>query len=167
MPTPIYTLIDSVTLASSASLVTFSSIPGTFGDLVLATKTVSSLDTASGYMRFNSDSGANYTMVFMLGNGTRAASTQRSFSSLRINTYDSTSIATGQSSTAKIQIFDYSTTDKHKTVLSRGDNAENGVSAISGRWANTAAITSIEFFSANNDYAIGSTFFLYGIAKAL
>jgi hypothetical protein len=74
MSTPTYTLIDSVTLGASAASVTFSSISATGkGDLVL----VSNVIVANGYeagVRFNSDSGNNYTMVNMRGTGSSTSS---------------------------------------------------------------------------------------------
>ena len=65
------------------------------------------------------------------------------------------------------QFMDYSATDKHKSALSRANNAEIGTMASALRWANTAAITSIESFAFSNSWAAGGTVNLYGIAKAL
>jgi hypothetical protein len=64
--------------------------------------------------------------------------------------------------------FDYSSTDKHKTVLSRssvGSGANPGVSASAAIWSNTAAINSILVGTGSRDWAAGSTFNLYGVAK--
>ena len=160
-----YTLIDSVTLTSSASSVTFSSIPQTYGDLVLTYELLGVGGIASVGHRLNADSGSNYSYVRMAGNGSTSISGSGSLDSMTIsaNAYPTTTTK-GMGST---QFMDYSATDKHKSALSRANNAEIGTMASALRWANTAAITSIESFAFSNSWAAGGTVNLYGIAKAL
>jgi hypothetical protein len=149
MPTPTYTLIDSVTLGSSASSVTFSSIDQTYGDLVLSTQANTSV-----LLRVNGDSGANYSFVYMYGSsgGTgSAASTGGTLANIGTN--------------GLAEINDYSATDKHKTIISRY-NLSTFVEARATRWESTAAITSLLLYTGSS-FNAGSTFFLYGIAKAL
>jgi hypothetical protein len=163
MPTPTYIPLATVTLGSSASSVTFSSIPATYRDLILVmnSKVVSS--TASVRARFNGDSGSNYPRVAMSGDGSRTLSVAdtQSFASIS----GATSVSDAFSYNSVTQIMDYSATDKHKTVLSRANNTSNEVSAIASRWANTSAITSVEVFVSSGSYDTGSTFALYGIAS--
>ena len=59
MATATYTLINSTTLSSSASTVTFSSIP-TGGDLAIVVETTLT-GSASINFRLNNDSGSNYS----------------------------------------------------------------------------------------------------------
>jgi hypothetical protein len=61
--------------------------------------------------------------------------------------------------------MDYSATDKHKTVISRFGSAARETQATASRWANTAALTSINFFqeSGGVTFSTGSTFSLYGV----
>ena len=60
--------------------------------------------------------------------------------------------------------MDYSATDKHKTMLSRGGSSSFGVGMNAGRWANTSAVTSVLVIGQSGlDFAAGSTFYLYGI----
>jgi hypothetical protein len=163
MATPTYTLIDSVTLTTEAT-VTFTSIPQTFGDLVLVVNQSSPSGAKGTKVYFNGDSGSNYFNLYM---GGTSASTASSI------VYGSTSILTGGYITASnvgvpmfviSQIMDYSATDKHKSVLSRSNTptgSNSGVVAWAGRWANTSAITSILISDGN--WAVGSTFYLYGI----
>jgi len=162
MPTPTYTPLATVTLASSASSVTFSSIPATYRDLIL---TVAGTNSANAFitLQFNGDTGSNYSMVFMQGSGSGATST--SSSGVEIITSQNnvgTALKTGL-----IQIMDYSATDKHKTVLARTDGENSGTrltAALAARWANTAAITSIRVYDGNgSNYLTGSTFNLYGV----
>ena len=162
MATPTYDLIDSVTLSSSASSVTFSSIDQSYRDLVLIVEALGNASSAANVrVTFNSDSGSNYPYVGMSGNG----STAISFSGT------STSISGfGSDGTTKVlssfQILDYSVTDKHKPVLVRVNRPDLVVQARAARWANTSAITTVTITDnlANDGYAAGSTFYLWGVS---
>jgi hypothetical protein len=59
--------------------------------------------------------------------------------------------------------MDYSATDKHKTYLSRSNNADNGTTALTGRWANTSAITTVAISSQTGSIRTGTSISLYGI----
>lgn len=158
-----YNLLDSVTLSSSASSVTFSSIDQSYGDLVLVISPKSLTPTGYGgaaLIRFNSDSGSNYSYVFMYGNGSTASSS----SGTTTNVYGGYQANNDNTPNFLANIMDYSATDKHKAVLTRHGQAENIVYARVYRWANTAAITSIDIASSGGDFAAGSTFYLYGVA---
>lgn len=151
-----YTALGTVTLASSASSVTFAGIPATgYRDLVLVYEgTVSS--STDFTTRFNGDTtGSNYFRVFAFGNGSSASSGTTNESYWMYQT-------TAGRGTNILNIFDYSATDKHKSILNRYDQAGNGASMIAGRWASTAAITSI---TTNGPFNAGSNFSLYGIAS--
>ena len=66
-------------------------------------------------------------------------------------------------STVVAQIMDYSATDKHKTVLTRSDNAGDRVRAYAGRYASTSAITTVSIgITGGATYSIGSTISIYG-----
>ena len=157
MPTPTYTALANITLGTAASSITFSSIPATYRDLVLV---VNGTESANQYIavRYNSDTGSNYSYVRMT-DGPASASGTETFGRLGVgNPMDRFLVIA--------QIMDYSATDKHKTWLSRSNIPANFVGAIAGRWANTAAITSVNVLTTTADtYAIGTTFALYGIAS--
>jgi len=154
MPTPTYTPLATVTLASTTGTITFSSIPATYRDLILICQYT---NDSNPLVRFNSDSGSNYSYVRMLGTGsTTASDVSVSQSGLAIATGSATG---GQ--TSIVQIMDYSATDKHKTALIRNGLASTNVNASGNRWANTAAITSVTLQIGT--FGIGSTFSLYGV----
>jgi hypothetical protein len=160
MPTPTYTLIDSVTLASSAASVTFSSIDQTYGDLILIATSISTAN-AGTRMRLNSDSSTIYSRVYMNGSGTSATSSASSGNNVFYGG--------GASSSPSLevhQLMDYSATDKHTSILTRYDIPGSLTRAGAHRYASTSAITAIEFYGTAN-FDAGSTYFLYGIAKAL
>ena len=162
MPTPTYTPLATVTLGSTATSVTFSSIPATFRDLVLVGQFIPTLDpvTDSFYIKMNGDTGSNYSYVRMTGNGSSAASFSASGAD---NTGNAAGVMTTQQGNVIINLFDYSATDKHKTWLSRANFG--WVSAFAGRWANTNAVNSFAISLNGTTFRVGSTFALYGIAS--
>lgn len=154
------TPLANLTLASAQGTVTFSSIPSTYRDLVLILQPLTT-GTLSGYVRFNGDSGSNYTEVYMSGTGSTAYSGTASLTYLDFSFYASSTNTSPM--VVKMDFMDYSATDKHKTVLTRANGAANGVDAMGQRWASTSAITSIAVVG-NASFQAGSTFALYGIS---
>jgi hypothetical protein len=166
MPTPTYDLIASNVLSSSASSVTFSSIPATYRDLVLVIRAENSQPELSNTLiRFNSDSGSNYSVVTATGSGSSTSSRTVSTTSLYADL--DVRFAPSEPCITIFQVMDYSATDKHKTALSRSNVASRGVGMYAGRWASTSAITSITatIEASAGQYASGSSFHLYGIAS--
>jgi len=161
MPTPTYTPLANVTLGSAASSVTFGSIPATYRDLIIVG--VAAGSTGLGVRaRFNGDTGSFYSFQAMHGTGSSAfATAQQSIAQIVLT--NSVSANVGSLLQFQSQFMDYSTTNKHKAVLSRGDNAANGTEAIVAQWANTAAINSIQLITSSGNFSIGSTFALYGV----
>ena len=164
MPTPTYTPLATVTLGSSASSVTFSSIPATYRDLiiVLSVKSTSAADQDGLFIRLNNDS-SNGSRVTMLG---RASNERLSDTGTAIGTPLAGNPA--NLSPIIIQVMDYSATDKHKSVLVRANSdapSQNGVvAAVAGRWASTSAVTSVVLLpEVGPNFASGSTFNLFGV----
>jgi hypothetical protein len=152
-----YTALANVTLGSSASTVTFSSISGSYRDLVLVIDATLS-GAGQPTIELNSDSG-NYSMVMMGGTG---SSTQSATDTL---IYIGSNFSNYASFTSQINLMDYSATDKHKTVLIRAGASATSVVATAARWANTAAVTSIRCRTLSaSTYQAGSTFALYGVS---
>jgi hypothetical protein len=159
MPTATYTPLATVTLASTSGSITFSSIPGTYRDLILVIDGNTSGTGVPVGLRFNADSGTNYAGVIMSGSGSAAASSSNSANNVAdIAYFDNTS-----KMNAITQIMDYSATDKHKTLLSRSNQAGTYVLAYASRWANTSAITSIQVLPLVSSLAAGTTLSLYGV----
>jgi len=159
MPTPTYTPLANLTLSGTAASVTFSSISQAYRDLVLVF--YGNATTFQDFnIRINGDTGANYSQMFMRGNGGATAS-----NGTQSTTIMQCTVSSMLQSANKVQylvnIMDYSATDKHKAMLVEGTNANVGTETMSGRWASTAAITNISIIAS---FAAGSTFALYGIA---
>ena len=154
MPTPTYTPLATVTLASTASSVTFGSIPATYRDLIIVSNMLNTVDAVDGTIYFNGDTtAANYTRVFMYATGSVLSSTGN-------NQSFTPRIAVGS---LVVQIMDYSATDKHKTTLVRSDQAGYITYTQASRWANTAAVNTIRLAPASGSFAIGFTASLYGV----
>jgi hypothetical protein len=158
-----YEAIATQTLGSSASSVTFSSIPGTYTDLVLVTSVIGTGDLQING-RVNSDTGSNYSTTYLAGNGTSAAS-DRAVNATTFGTDYYFSITTAGNATI-LQFMNYVNSTTYKTVLCRSGVASKGTNATVALWRNTAAITSITLLASQNAFNTGSTFSLYGIKAA-
>jgi hypothetical protein len=156
-----YEPIATFTVSTAQASYTFSGISGSYTDLVLV---VTGTASSGSYftLRFNSDTGSNYSNTEMDGYSGGAASNRNTSSSYMYNG----SIQTTQTNTIS-HIQNYSNSTTNKTVLTRSNYATSGVKASVGLWRNTAAITSIEIGTGGaNTYQSGATFTLYGIAAA-
>jgi hypothetical protein len=157
MPTSTYVSLATQSLTSTASSVTFSSIPATYRDLVLVHVGATSAEDQIR-IRFNSDTGSNYSFVQMGGDSGGSFSTSGTLDGARIS-FGSTGI-----NSTIVHIMDYSASDKHTTLLSRANKAAGDVRAHAARWANTAVVTTVTFYPITGTFSSGSTFSLYGIA---
>jgi len=157
-----YIALSTITLGTATSSVTFGSIPQTYRDLVLVSNASGSA-TLEGRVRLNADSGSNYHSVRMSGNG--SSSTSASLGSQTSGSISTIATATtGGALQIELQVMDYSATDKHKTMLARSDQSAVATEAVALRWANTAAVTTVQILTSTGNFAIGATFSLYGIA---
>jgi hypothetical protein len=162
---PTYEPIATTTITSNTTGITFSSISSSYTDLILVLSIITQTEDASINLRFNSDTGTNYSYTSLYGYSSSAAS-GRTNSSAQIRILGeyygtSTTIPT----LAKVHIFNYAGST-NKTVLSEASGDKNGtgeVGRFSGLWRNTAAITSITI---NNNVSSGTTMTLYGIKAA-
>ena len=155
-----YTPIATNTLSSAASTVTFSSIPGTYTDLVIVHQGTAVTTAAVINMELNSDTTAgNYSLTFMYGDGTSAASGRYTGDKMVGRNY----IAQQNNI---LQIMNYSNSTTYKTTLSRSNSAGNLTQALVSLWRNTAAVTSIRLFVGAGNFDTGTTFTLYGIGAA-
>jgi hypothetical protein len=160
-----YSTIATTTLGSAAPSYTFSSIPSTYTDLVLIVNGSASSTAFNAYIRFNSDTGSNYSITTLLGTGT-AAQSGRQTSATFIGIDSQAAWRSGNRTQNRVNIMNYANTTTNKTVLTRADAPADATDAIVGLWRNTAAITSILVAAGGVDFATGTTFTLYGIAAA-
>lgn len=156
-----YTPIATYTLGSNTT-VTFSSIPQTYTDLLLVTEATGTTNGAMD-VRFNGDTGSNYSRTGFYGDGT-------SGSSYRNNNLPYGLISAGVSSSAisLTHILSYTNSSTYKTFLTRGNEATTHSGLAMYLWRNTSAITSISLTGdpIGSNIGAGSTLTLYGIAAA-
>lgn len=165
-----YTPIATTTLGSAQADITFSSIAGTYTDLVLVLYgRASRADTSSGTLvNLNSDTGTNYSQTRIEGDGTSAVSARNSNQTSMINAdIAANNLASGIFSQVIWQFMNYSNTTTYKTVLVRTASASNEVKALVSLWRSTSAITTIKVApSGGFNFMTGTQATLYGIAAA-
>jgi hypothetical protein len=158
-----YEPIATTTLGSAQSSVTFSSISGSYTDLVLIASAKGSVNDRSFLVRFNSDTGSNYSGTYIIGLGSSASSSRyTSESSIRLGSV----ISNTNFDTYVVSINNYSNATTYKSLLSRENVSSIGVLALAGLWRSTNAITTINLLLNEGNFASGSTFTLYGIKAA-
>jgi hypothetical protein len=161
-----YEPIATQTLGSAAASVTFSTIPGTYTDLVLICNAkMASNETLM--LRYNSDTATNYSDTYLNGNGTAAASARTTNNTKQDLVYTGSGKNT-EFFTVICNILNYTNTTTNKTTLIRSSAANSEATAIVSLWrATPAAITTITLLGNNSsNIASGSTFTLYGIKAA-
>lgn len=162
MATPTYTLISEQVLSSPASSVSFTSIPGTYKDLVLE---VYGKMTSSNYqpcLRFNSDSGTNYSGTYVRGDGS-SASSGRGSNQTYVYPTPGVGIGTNSNMTWFLHLLSYASTSIYKPVLGRL-NTESVAAGHEHTWRSTSAISTILVAAETGNFDTGSTFRLWGVA---
>jgi hypothetical protein len=161
--TATYEKIATSTISgSSTSQVTFSSISGSYTDIVIVFNGGSVSGPVDVTMQLNSDTGSNYSQTNLFGNGSSASSSRLS-NRTSINCNLVAYISNNFNSNQIIQLMNYSNATTNKTFLIRSNNAAIGTDAIVGLWRSTAAITAVKLFVTADNFSSGSTFTLYGI----
>ena len=156
-------IATQTTTATSTTTVSFTSIPSTYTDLVIAFGAIGASDTQVR-MRFNNDTGSNYSYTVISGNGTiTEAFRQANGSSLTTDYYYSVTTNGGAS---LINVMNYANTTSFKTTVMRANNASYASMFSIGKWASTSAINQIDLICTTGSFAAGSTLSIYGIKAA-
>lgn len=156
--------IFNLTRTTTGSTV-ISNIPQTFKHLFLVVNARTDSSTlTSALLRFNGDSGNNYSSTLSIGNGTSATGeryTNESF--FRIGYAIGSSQLASAYSTQFVYLYDYANSLYNKTFTARdaSDTNGSGITQMSvGLWRNTSSINSITYATS---LVAGSTLSLYGI----
>jgi hypothetical protein len=168
-----YNLISTITVGSGgASNINFTSIPQTYTDLklVLSIRDNQSQYFSNSLIRFNSDSGTNYSNVDLQGYNGTTTSARVTVSSSYTGYFNGASSTTDTFSNNEIYIPNY-TSSLQKYFKSEAVQENNGTGATyvmslrANLWTGTAAITSITISTAGtlNQYSSAS---LYGIKNS-
>lgn len=160
--------IETISLSSSQSPVTFSNIPQTYTHLqirgIARTDRVSAEDVFK--MRLNSDTTeTNYYNHYIAGDGGTAGSYSQNNSFTGV--VSSNSATTQIHGVFIIDILDYTNTNKFKTSRILTGNDRNGGGQVwlsSQLWKSTSAVTSVSFIpNIGSNFMQYSHFALYGI----
>ena len=167
-------LIQRTTLSSNTASVTFSGIPSTYQHLqirLLARSSTAGSNNAQLRLVMNSDTGFNYAYHNLNGNGSSvtaaggASGSPFGWMTMGADFIPKDSLTANAFAAAIIDIHDYASTSKNKTVRMIGGDDINGaggfINLASGLWLSTSAITSIQI-SCPDTFKSGSTFALYG-----
>ena len=159
-----YEPIATQTATGSETSFTFSSL-GAYTDIYMVVDAKNLTGNSDVLLRFNSDTGTNYSATILTGDGSAAGSYRRTSStSIICNYFDFLNSTTATQFNISIQNYSNATT--YKTALIRANRANQATEAIVGLWRNTAAVTSITLALGSSNYASGSTITLYGIKAA-
>jgi hypothetical protein len=158
----------SVTLGSASTLVTFSSIPTTYTDLILVAS-IQMSDNTSFYIRCNSDTTNKYSATLMSGDGSTASTERFNQTELGGNGIYTKANTFPTSASFGVGIWNfqnYSNSTTNKTIISRVGSGGLSTRTIVNLYASTSAITQLDIRPFSGTMAAGSTFNLYGIAAA-
>ena len=168
MATNTYVALDKVTVGTATSTISFTGVNQGYTDLIIVAKYGTSGSGNSMGMRFNGDTGSNYSVTTLYGTGSVADSDRASNQTYSLFAYNITSSSSSTLDTQTIlNVQNYSNATTYKTVLERTasiGSAYPGTEAGVTLWRNTNAITSIDLISIGYTFLTGSTFSLYGIA---
>ena len=168
-----YTPLATTTLSSIASSYTFSSISGSYTDLVLVASNLKSDTNDRGLkLQFNGDATTTYSDVALIGyNNTASTGKDTGVSFIQWAGFSIGLSTTGSTGTIITNIFNYANTTTYKNCLSTASYKNNTLGPevyyIAGLWRSTNAISSIVVsISGAGSFAVGSSFTLYGILAA-
>ena len=150
-PVPTYVALGTVTLTGSDAEIEFASIPQTYRDLVLIGNSVGASNGENLTPKINGSS-SDFTWVQMTSGLVSNTGTNNSIGSMGTgNTF------------IRLDLFDYSATDKHKTFITQTRTTAD-LRVLAARWAQTTAITSVSVsIRLGYTFSSGGTFSLYGI----
>jgi hypothetical protein len=155
-----YEPIATITANGSTNTFTFSSIPSTYTDLIISGTFKNSQSGGSVNMRFNSDTGSNYSRTGIYGTGSSVVSFRSSNA-----TYIEFGGTNPDIPLNQWHIFNYSSTSVNKTVLVLHSEPSRLVVRGTGLWRSTSAISSVEITTQSN-LDSGNVITLYGIKAA-
>ena len=167
-----YESIQTYTVgAGGQATISFTSIASTYKHLQIR-YTAHSAGVGADYtlvnLRFNSDSGSNYVYHRLYGNGSSVSANAATGQTAAVATWipDDLTMASSYGVNV-IDILDYASTNKYKTIRNLGGFDMNGsglVGLFSGLWTNTAAISQIDLTTGSGqNFKQYSSFALYGI----
>lgn len=166
-PQGAYESISTVTVGAGGSAsISFSSIPSTYKHLqIRAIARITNADKNLNISINGDTTSTNYSAHVLYGDGAAATSTYYA-NNQQVSWIPSSAQTANVFGGSVIDILDYTSTNKYKTIRSLSCYDENGAGFIwfeSNLWRNTAAITAITLSNPYYNIAQYSHFALYGI----
>lgn len=161
-----YEAIATANGTGSSATISFTSISGTYTDLIL-TGTFSGTGTGGFGIVLNNDTSSLYSFTLVRGDGTSAFSDRASNQAAFNINYTGSYGTGGVTNTFLASFNNYSNTTTNKTMLSRYNVPNLETMAYVGLYRSTSAITRVDVKIAGGaSFTTGTTFSLYGIKSA-
>jgi hypothetical protein len=162
-----YTPLATTTISGTPASYTFSSISGSYTDLVLIGWVAPTLSTGTSLMGLQVNGATSgFSTTGVIGTGSAAQSSRNTSSSVMTAMGLNNGSGTGNINFIA-NFMNYSNSSTYKTIVVRGNNADAQTEATVSLWQSTAAITSILIKNTGGvNLTNGSTFTLYGIQAA-
>jgi len=162
--TATYEKIATNTITTNTASYTFTSIPGTYTDLVLIIGNAEHSNASQNTIQLNSDTGSNYSRQALSASDTSNTGQRIGGTVMYLDWNGYPSVNGSKDYTGVWNFMNYANTTTYKTVIGRGSSASTGVVASAGMWRSTSAITSIKLIPANPSFFISyGVYTLYGI----
>jgi hypothetical protein len=176
-PSFIPTSFESIATATgtgSSGTITFSSIPATYQHLQLRILARGSAASAGAdlWFRLNSDTATNYAQHTLMGDGSAAsaagiANSTSMYANVAGSSIPAASATASAMGTIIVDIHDYVSTTKNKTLRTFGGFDVNGTGGriylSSGLWRSTTAVNAITVNLDSGNFTTSSVVSLYGI----
>lgn len=169
-----YTPIATTTVTGSTTdLISFTSIPSTYTDLILVCNARSQRagqNTSDLYTYLNYDSANNYSRTRLYSQSTSAFSDRNTNQGLAVfGEIPAANATAGMFAVVTLHLMNYANTSVYKTLISRsgfGQDLAQGNLYVNS-WRSTSAISTLSIYNTSASYySVGSTFTLYGITCA-
>jgi hypothetical protein len=160
-----YEPIQTYTLTSTSTLITFSSIPATYTDLFVACQIQRTSGTLAMRITVNNDTSALYSYTRLSAYTASAVASDRATGAANWQPWFNGAVFTNIAS-FNMNLMNYANTTTFKSALFKNAEAGGEVTVTAGLYRSTSAINRIDFTAATNSFAIGSSFTLYGIKAA-
>jgi hypothetical protein len=166
-----YDLISSNTLNTTSNSVIFSNISIDYTDLILSVSASGSSSGDDVRLRFNSDTGANYSYTYGSGYTNITSNRSANATSIQVTNFVGMGATQSQASILRLDINKANNTNADKQVLIRSHNIRHidgfrEAMLICGQYRSLSAISSIQVFTVSGVFSVGSIFSLYGIKAA-
>lgn len=167
-----YVAIATTTVGSGgAANIEFTSIPGTYTDLLVMVSARNDAAVTNGQVRIQlngSTTTSEYSLRYLIGTGSSAASGAESPASNYFWTYCPGDNATASTFGNSYYYIPNYTSSNNKSISADGTMENNATGSrmnlTAYLWSNTAAITSIKLLTANNDTGASANFKQYSTA---